>query len=135
VIVKRKAEIAENKYLDIRKEPEPIKFNDFAKEYKQWAKTNKKPSTCVRELCIMRSFDKEFEGKHIHEITGASNLVMQAVDLKTVRELLGHRDLKMTLRCVHLAPGYKAKAANVLGRVFDLSQNPPQTEKVVQLKR
>jgi integrase len=71
VIAKRKTEIVENKYLDIRKEPDPVKFHDFAKEYLVYAKTNKKPSTFVRELAIMRSFDKEkeFEGKHVHEIT------------------------------------------------------------------
>jgi|GEM_PF-3939887 hypothetical protein len=45
VIDKRKGEIAENKFLDVRKEPEPIKFYDFAKEYLQWAKANKKPSS------------------------------------------------------------------------------------------
>jgi hypothetical protein len=45
VIAKRKAEIAENKFLDVRKESEPITFYEFAKEYLQWAKANKKPST------------------------------------------------------------------------------------------
>ena len=30
VIAKKKAGIAENKFLDVKKEPEPIKFYDFA---------------------------------------------------------------------------------------------------------
>jgi len=69
VIAKKKTEIIENKYLDLRKAPEPIKFHDFAKQYLQWSKTNKKASTCLRDVCIMKHFDKEFEGKNIQDIT------------------------------------------------------------------
>jgi len=46
----------------------------------------------------------------------ASRLVMNGVPLNTVRELLGHTNLEMTLRCAHLAPEQKERAVAVLDR-------------------
>jgi integrase len=46
--------------------------------------------------------------------TFASRLVMRGVDLATVRALMGHKHIAMTLRYAHLAPGHKRSAVEVL---------------------
>jgi len=51
--------------------------------------------------------------------TFASHLVMAGVDITTVKELLGHKTLTMTLRYAHLAPSHKAKAVNILDNTLN----------------
>jgi len=66
---------------------------------------------------------------HDSRHTFASLLVMGGVDLVTVGNLLGHKDIKMTLRYAHLAPAHKAASM----RVLDLAlQTPANYTKTIQ---
>jgi len=58
----------------------------------------------------------KIEGFRWHDMRHdfASRLVMAGVPLNTVRDLLGHADIKMTLRYAHLAPGTKAAAVELI---------------------
>ena len=60
--------------------------------------------------------------------TFASHLIMKGATLKEVMELLGHKDIKMTLRYAHLSEEHKKKAVNLLNGLttptkIDMSQN------------
>jgi len=46
--------------------------------------------------------------------TFASHLTMKSVDLRTVAKLMGHRDIKMTMRYTHLAPDHLQAAVDAL---------------------
>ncbi len=46
--------------------------------------------------------------------TFASRLVMGGVDLPTVKELMGHKDITMTLRYAHLSDSHKQRAVEIL---------------------
>ena len=67
--------------------------------------------------------------------TFASHLVMAGVDIMTVKELLGHKKLDMTLRYSHLAPDHKRKAIENLsliwGKESDTLATPINSETLV----
>lgn len=60
--------------------------------------------------------------------TFASNLVMQRIDLATVQELMGHKDIKMTLKYSHLSPDHQQKAVGVLDELFGQDRAGGETE-------
>jgi site-specific recombinase XerD len=69
---------------------------------------------------------------HIFRHTYISRLVMAGVDLRTVQELAGHKDIKMTVRYAHLAPAHKLAAVDRLAE-YRKEQETPLSRKETSL--
>jgi integrase len=64
----------------------------------------------------------KLEGLRFHDLrySAAGFMVQAGVPENTVREILGHKSLGMTLRYAHLAPDHQADAMNALDGVARL---------------
>ena len=76
---------------------------------------------------IKKSFLKALEKAKINDFrfhdlrhTFGSYLVMQGVDLKTVQQIMGHKDIRTTMRYAHLSPEYVQKAVETLDSLWTL---------------
>ena len=85
------------------------------------------PGTGTRYKNIDTSFQTavrlaELRGVTFHTLrhTAASRMVQRGVPLNTVREILGHGSMQVTMRYAHLAPGNLRDAIEVLAR----AENP-----------
>ncbi len=94
------------------------------------------PDTLKPYYDIKKSFGKALKKAHIldfrfHDLrhTFASWLVMGGIDLTTVKELLGHKDVKMTLRYSHLAASHISNAVKILEKTFTVSLPQGQKQK------
>ncbi len=81
------------------------------------------PKTLKPFYDIKKSFMSALKKSHIldfrfHDLrhTFASRLVMASIDLTTVKELMGHKDIKMTLKYSHLSKAHIKSAVNILDK-------------------
>ncbi len=83
---------------------------------------------------VHRAGIKDF---HFHDLrhTYASLAIMSGkIDITTLKTLLGHKDIKMTLRYAHLAPAHNRQAAQVMDTVLSLPTSSLQpTARTTQL--
>jgi integrase len=84
--------------------------------YVFWSGKEGKPYQDIRQSfnsALKRAGIKDFRFHDLRHCF-ASHLVMAGCDLKTVQELLGHKNITMTLRYSHLAPAHKFRAVDLL---------------------
>lgn len=112
--------------VKVRKRPDsPYVFpNEFGK-----------PFTNIRKSFFTALKKSGITDFRFHDLrhTFASHLVMAGVDLNTVRELLGHKSLEMTLRYSHLSQDHKKRAVDVLATQVD-TKGTLQSKEVVREK-
>jgi integrase len=106
----------------------PYVFTD--KEGKRFGDVKRSFKTALRKSGI-----KDFRF-HDMRHTLVSHLVMAGVDITTVKELLGHKTLTMTLRYAYLAPSHKVKAVDILDGVIGTQEKStiPKLHKKANIK-
>jgi integrase len=88
---------------------------------------NKNPMGDIKHSFTNALKKAGIEDCRFHDLrhTCASHLVMNGASLKDVQEILGHKDMTMTLRYAHLSQEHKKKAVNLLNGLTagGMSQN------------
>lgn len=85
----------------------------------------RKFENAIKDLGFNDNVEDRLHRASFHTLrhTFASWLAMDRVDLLTIMELLGHSDLKMTMRYAHLMPDMKKDAVMEMGRSFQRSRS------------
>ncbi len=119
-------EIVPNVFSDFKQRPSVQRLIDNTRSVivileRQTESTLAFPGTMGERLTeIPKAFDntlvalgmKEQPGSSFHALrhSFASHLIMAGVDLPTVKDLMGHADIKTTMRYAHLAPAHRSAA-------------------------
>ncbi|MEW6675413.1 MAG: site-specific integrase [Nitrospirota bacterium] len=98
---------------------ELINLKDNSQGEYVFCNAKKKPFSDIKKAfvsALKRAGIKDFRFHDLRHTFG-SHLVMKGVDLRTVQQLLGHKDIKMTMRYSHLSPGHLQEAVVKLDKL------------------
>jgi len=75
------------------------------------------------------------ENFRFHDLrhTFGSRLGMKGTDIKTIAELMGHKDIKMTMRYSHPTPEHKKRAVNLLDSFTTFFTTGVETERKAEV--
>lgn len=97
-----------------------------------FCKKNGKPYGKLRKSFLQALEKSGILNFRFHDLrhTFASQFMMNGGDLNTLRELLGHKSLKMTLRYAHLSRDHKSRAMAHFGHQMDTIWTPARKSSV-----
>jgi integrase len=99
-----------------------------------FSRDGEKPPKSIRtawENALRRARIEDFRFHDLRH-TFASNLVMAGADIVTVKELLGHKTITMTMRYAHLNQEHKKKVVSYLdGHYMDTGRESEEVKEVV----
>jgi integrase len=139
--------VEKTKNDEIRKIPMNQKLTDTLEGAKKMSKgeyvfsENGKPYLDVKTgwwTALQNAGIKNFTFHGLRHTFG-SRLGMAGVDIRTIQELMGHKDIKMMMRYSHPTPEHKKKAVEVLDgtkcltSIFTTQANPDENRKVVNI--
>ena len=122
-----------------------IAINDDAKSALDWLQENRYGDhvfmwpwgDLIGKTTVHDAFKKvctatKIEDFHFHDLrhTFASHLIMSGADLVTVKELLGHKTIAMTVRYSHLVQEHKAQALAKLSERIQAERNDSESQVV-----
>ncbi len=126
-IVVRESKNGESRYIPMSKTLEEILMKQKEQSTSQFVFPGRYGKKLVDiktgfRAALERAGIKDFRFHDLRH-TFASQLVMNGETLNTVRELLGHKTLEMTLRYSHLSKSHKSKAVKVMDGIMGKEEN------------
>jgi integrase len=136
--------VEETKNGEIRRVPMNKKLTETLEGAKKVSKSeyvfsdNGKPYGDVKTGWWTALKKAKIEEFRFHDLrhTFGSRLGMAGVDIRTIQELMGHKDIKMTMRYSHPTPEHKKNAVKMLDGVttfFTTVDKNPDSHKVVSI--